>query len=75
MTDGKQPSNDQLLMSVEDAAKLLGISRSLAYQLCERRELPTLRLGRRLVVPARVLMRMIEEAEIEWSEHRSRHMA
>jgi excisionase family DNA binding protein len=75
MTYGKQSNSDQLLMSVEDAAKLLGISRSLAYQLCARRELPTLRLGRRLVVPARVLMRMVEEAEIEWSEHRSRPLA
>ena len=48
--------NEPLTMSVNDAARLLGISRGLAYEAARRGELPTLRLGRRLLVPrARLL--------------------
>lgn len=54
MTDSK------LVMSVEEAAVLLGISRGLAYELVRRGELPSLRLGRRLVVPRRRLLMLIE---------------
>lgn len=38
-------------VSVEDAARILGIGRSLAYQLANDGQIPTLRLGRRLLVP------------------------
>jgi excisionase family DNA binding protein len=37
---------------------LLGISRDLAYDLVGRRELPSVRLGRRIVVPRRALEEM-----------------
>ncbi len=57
---------DQLpaTMSVEDAGELLGISRRSAYRAAARGELPTLRLGRRLVVPTPKLLAMlgVEEA-------------
>lgn len=49
-----------LVMTVEEAAEVLGISRGLAYELVRRGELPALRLGRRLVVPRRRLIAMIE---------------
>jgi len=38
-------------MSVEEAGQRLGISRCLAYNLAKSGDLPTLRLGRRYVVP------------------------
>ncbi len=41
-----------LTISVERAGRLLGISRGLAYDLVRRGEIPAIRLGRRLVVPA-----------------------
>ena len=50
--DGKLPMTERLALSVEEAAALLGISRDLAYDLVTRGELPSVRLGRRLVVPA-----------------------
>ncbi len=52
---------DQLpvTMSVEDAGELLGISRRSAYRAAARGELPTLRLGRRLVVPTPKLLAML----------------
>lgn len=38
-------------MTVEEAARVLGISRSSAYECVRRGELRAVRLGRRLVVP------------------------
>ena len=41
----------RLTVKIEDAAKILGISRALAYELANRGELPgVLRLGHRFVV-------------------------
>jgi len=62
-----RPDDERLAIAVEEAAHLLGISRSLAYELCARGELPTIRLGRRLVVPKRALVEMIEKVETNWS--------
>jgi excisionase family DNA binding protein len=49
------PLAERVALSVEEAAALLGISRDLAYDLVARGELPSVRLGRRLVVPRRAL--------------------
>jgi excisionase family DNA binding protein len=52
----------RLVLSVTEAARLLGISRALAYELVARGELPSLRLGRRIVVPRRALEALLEAA-------------
>ena len=49
------PLAERLALSVEEAGGLLGISRDLAYDLVARGEIPSVRLGRRLVVPRRAL--------------------
>ena len=49
----------RLTMTVTEAAHALGISRTLAYDMVRSGELPSLRLGRRLVVPVRSLERML----------------
>ena len=46
-------------MTVEEAGELLGLSRSSAYRAAARGELPTLRFGRRLVVPTRRLLTLL----------------
>lgn len=48
---GRDALDRQLAVSVEEAAGLLGISRSFAYELVRRGELRAVRLSRRLVVP------------------------
>ena len=56
------------LMSVDEASKLLGMSRSAGYRAAASGQIPTLRLGRRLVVPTPRFLRMlgvIEGAVIE----------
>ncbi|HEY3670185.1 MAG TPA: helix-turn-helix domain-containing protein [Acidimicrobiia bacterium] len=50
-------------MSVTEAAGVLGISRAFAYALVARGELPSLRLGRRVVVPRRALEQLIEQTD------------
>jgi excisionase family DNA binding protein len=50
---------EPLVISVEDAARLLGISRGLAYEAARRGELPVIRLGRRLLVPRLRLLELV----------------
>jgi excisionase family DNA binding protein len=47
--------------TVQEAARLLGISRGLAYELVKQGRLPVVRLGKRLVVPRAALQRLLEE--------------
>ena len=49
----------RLTVSVAEAAGLLGIGRGLAYELARLGEIPTLRLGHRLVVPLPALLEMV----------------
>ena len=51
-------------LSVPEAAQILGISRSLAYEMARIGKLPTIRFGKRLVVPRRALERMLEQSEV-----------
>jgi excisionase family DNA binding protein len=48
MKDDVQTSS--LTMSVEAASKALGISRCLGYEMARQGKIPTIRLGRRLLV-------------------------
>jgi excisionase family DNA binding protein len=51
---------ERLTFTVEEAGAALGISRALAYELVARGQLPSLRLGRRIVVPRRALQAMVD---------------
>ncbi len=46
-------------LTVEEAGRLLGLSRSSAYRAAARGELPTLRFGRRLIVPTGRLLAIL----------------
>ena len=50
-----------LAVSVEEAARRLSISRSLAWELVWGGRLPTVRLGRRRLVPVKALERLMAE--------------
>lgn len=45
----------RLVYTVEETALLLGISRTLAYELVARGALTHVRLGRRIVIPRRAI--------------------
>jgi excisionase family DNA binding protein len=53
-------SNERLTVTVPEAATILGISRSFAYELIGRGELPVVRFGRRVVVPRRALETLLD---------------
>jgi excisionase family DNA binding protein len=53
-------ADQRLTISVEEAGRLLGISRGLAYELVNRGDIPSVRLGRRIVVPRRALDRLLD---------------
>ena len=55
--------NDEPTISVERAGELLGISRGLAYAQARGGEIPTIRLGKRLVVPTAALLRLLGVTE------------
>lgn len=46
-------------VSVDEAARLLGVSRSAAYRAAAAGDIPTLRLGRRLYVPTARLLELL----------------
>ena len=57
------PMVERLTVTVEEAAVMMGISRRTAYGCASRSEIPTVRLGRRVVVPAAALMAMLAGEE------------
>ncbi len=52
-------AGDRLVVSVAEAGQLLGVSRAFAYELAARGELPTIRLGRRVMVPKVALLALV----------------
>jgi excisionase family DNA binding protein len=46
----------QATISVEQAAQVLGLGRTAAYEAARRGEFPTRKLGRRVVVPVPALL-------------------
>lgn len=49
-------------VSVPEAGAALGIGREAAYNAAKRGELPTIRLGRRVLVPTQALLDMLTTA-------------
>ena len=49
------------IMTVEEAATLLRIGRTAAYEACRRGEIPSLRLGRSVRVPRAGLLSLLGE--------------
>ena len=52
----------KLTVSIAEAADRLGISVNLAYDSAARGELPTIKFGRRLLVPVRRLEELVDRA-------------
>jgi excisionase family DNA binding protein len=50
------------VLTVTEAADLLGISRALAYQLVARGQIPAVHLGHRIVVPRQALEALLATA-------------
>ncbi len=46
-------------ISVDEAGEILGISRGLAYRGVQRGEIPSIRIGGRIVVPTAALLALL----------------
>ena len=53
--------DSKLTLSVEEAATVLGISRGLAYEMVKTGKIPSVRFGKRVLVPRRALEKLLEE--------------
>jgi len=54
---------DKLTLSIEEAAKVLGIGRNLCYERVKTGEIPVIKIGRRLLVPKKALEKLLEEPQ------------
>jgi excisionase family DNA binding protein len=52
--------DDQPVMTVEEAGAALGLSRTSSYEAVRAGTIPSIRLGRRLVVPTAALRRLLQ---------------
>ncbi len=55
----KEERMDRQVLSVEEAAQALSIGRGLAYQMVAEGKIPSIRLGRRLLIPKARIDRML----------------
>lgn len=53
------PIGERLVLTVEEAATLLGISRAFAYEAVNAGTIPSIRIGRRILVPKAALNRLV----------------
>jgi excisionase family DNA binding protein len=53
-------ADDRLVFTVAEVAYLINVSRAFAYELVARGELPSIRLGRRIVVPRMGLQKLLD---------------
>lgn len=56
---------DKQTLTVTEAAHILGIGRSAAYEAARSGQIPTIRIGKRIIVPLAALERMLETPKAE----------
>jgi excisionase family DNA binding protein len=60
VTGAVAPVEDRLVLTVDEAARWLGISRPFAYESVQRGDIPS---GKRILVPKAALQRFLEQPE------------
>jgi excisionase family DNA binding protein len=56
---GDTRTGEPIVISVPEAARLAGLSRQSAYEAARRGDIPTIRIGRRILVPREKLIRLL----------------
>lgn len=51
--------SEKLVISVDEGRKLLGLSRGLMYEAVRSGQVPSIRIGRRILIPRVLLERML----------------
>ena len=57
----KKLSDERLLLRIDEVAALIGVSRTTAYALVNKGDIPSVRIGGLLRIPNDALRKMIEE--------------
>jgi excisionase family DNA binding protein len=55
----KKPLSDRLVYTIPEAGRLLGLGRNAAYEAAKRGDIPTIRMGRLLLVPKIPLHKLV----------------
>ena len=56
---------ERVTLTVPETARVLGISRGLCYEMIREGSIPSLRLGRRIVVPMRALETLLASGTLD----------
>ena len=59
---------EKLLLKPSEVAHILGIGRSLVYELIARRDIPSIRLGRCIRIPSESLQQWLKDQECQSSK-------
>jgi excisionase family DNA binding protein len=60
--------SDRKTITVPEAGKQLGIGRSAAYEAAKRGEIPTVKIGRRMLVPRDAVDHMLSRAMVHQAD-------
>ncbi len=55
-------------LTVPEAAKMLGLGRNSAYEAVRNGTLPSIRFGKRIVIPLLAVERLLREPGRQWSD-------
>lgn len=64
-TDGEMSLGEQLVLTPTEAARLLRIGRGTAYEQIRCGVIPSIRMGRRILVPRAALLKMLETTNVD----------
>jgi excisionase family DNA binding protein len=68
---GRMPTGERKTITVTEAGAQLGLGRNSAYEAAKRGEIPTVKIGRRLLVPRDAVDRLLAQAMIGSAEERA----
>jgi excisionase family DNA binding protein len=58
----EKDSNDSLVLTVGETSKILRLSKTTVYDQIRQGSIPSIRMGKRILIPRVALMRKLEEA-------------
>ncbi|MEE9399827.1 MAG: helix-turn-helix domain-containing protein [Dehalococcoidales bacterium] len=58
-------AEEKLTLTVSEAAKCLGISRGLAFEMVRQNRIPHLKFSRRILIPKKALFDLLEKAALD----------
>jgi len=56
--------NDKAVLTVNETAQILGLSRNSAYQGVTRGEIPSIKVGKRILIPRIALERLLQDTHV-----------